>query len=121
MFDGLDRRTRVRYGAEQMYAVGYGIHPLTSRRRRVALGHAGRPTLVLVLVALAMLGLARAALSGATATDSTIVVQPGDTLWTIASARYPSDDVRTRVDDIERVNGLHSPVIEVGETLRLPA
>jgi hypothetical protein len=104
-----------------MYAVGYAIHPLRSRRRRVALGHAGRPTLVLVLLAVAMIGLARVALSGATAGASTIVVQPGDTLWTIAAARYPSDDVRMRVDDIERVNGLHSPVIEVGETLRLPA
>jgi nucleoid-associated protein YgaU len=104
-----------------MYAVGYGIHPLRSRRRRVALGHAGRPTLVLFLVAAALIGLARVAFSGATPGDTTVVVQPGDTLWTIAAAHYPSDDVRTRVDDIERVNGLHSPVIEVGETLRLPA
>jgi LysM repeat protein len=51
---------------------------------------------------------------------STTVVQPGDTLWSIASAHYPSDDVRVRVDDIERANGLHSPVIEVGQTLQLP-
>ena len=30
-------------------------------------------------------------------------------------------DVRVRVDEIERLNGLHSPSIEVGETLQLPA
>jgi LysM repeat protein len=49
------------------------------------------------------------------------VVQPGDTLWSIAAQRYPTDDVRGRVDDIERANGLQSPVIEVGEILKLPA
>jgi LysM repeat protein len=50
-----------------------------------------------------------------------VVVQPGDTLWSIASEHYPSDDVRVRIDDIERLNGLHSPVIEVGKTLKLPS
>jgi LysM repeat protein len=49
-----------------------------------------------------------------------VVVQPGDTLWSIAAQRYPSDDVRARVDDIEQANGLHSPVIEAGELLKLP-
>jgi LysM repeat protein len=51
----------------------------------------------------------------------TVVVQPGDTLWAIAATHYPSDDVRSRVDDIERANGLQGPVIQAGETLRLPA
>jgi LysM repeat protein len=49
-----------------------------------------------------------------------VVVQPGDTLWGIAAARYPSDDVRVRIDEIERLNGLHSPQIDVGEVLQLP-
>ena len=49
-----------------------------------------------------------------------MVVQPGDTLWSIASERYPSDDVRARVQDIEQANGLHGPTIEVGQTLKLP-
>jgi len=48
-------------------------------------------------------------------------VQPGDTLWSIAASRYPSDDVRARVDGIERANGLQSPVIQAGEILKLPA
>ena len=52
---------------------------------------------------------------------STVVVQPGDTLWTIAAERYPGDDTRARIDEIERMNNLSSPVIVVGETLRLPA
>ena len=51
---------------------------------------------------------------------TTVVVQPGDTLWSIASERYPSDDVRARVQDIEQANGLRDPRIEVGQTLKLP-
>ena len=50
----------------------------------------------------------------------TVVVQPGDTLWSIATDHYPSDDVRSRVQDIEQANGLRGPAIEVGQTLRLP-
>ena len=53
--------------------------------------------------------------------ETTVVVQPGDTLWSIAAEHYPSDDVRARVDDIERANRLPGPVIEVGQTLQLPA
>jgi LysM repeat protein len=49
-----------------------------------------------------------------------MVVEPGDTLWAIAAARYPGDDVRVRIDQIERLNGLHSPQIGVGEVLQLP-
>lgn len=51
---------------------------------------------------------------------TTVVVQPGDTLWSIAAEHYPSDDVRARVQGIEEANGLHGPTIEVGQTLRLP-
>ena len=49
-----------------------------------------------------------------------MVVQPGDSLWSIAAARYPADDPRERVDAIERLNGLSGPMIEAGETLQLP-
>jgi LysM repeat protein len=102
---------------EQMYATGYGIRPLRSTRR---IRPVGRMAAVLGLALCVSLGLAVAA-HGSSAGDTTVVVQPGDTLWSIASQRYPSDDVRARVEDIERANGLHSPLIEVGETLRLPA
>jgi LysM repeat protein len=76
---------------------------------------------ILVVAIATSVGLALA-VHGATAPlGGTIVVQPGDTLWSIASLRYPSDDVRSRVDQIEQANGLSSPVIVVGESLRLPA
>jgi LysM repeat protein len=51
---------------------------------------------------------------------TTVVVEPGDTLWSIAAAHYPSDDVRVRVQDIEAANGLQGPIVEVGQSLKLP-
>ena len=103
-----------------MYAAGYSIRPLRSSRH-APIRHVGRWAFVIVVVACASLGLSKAALGDAPSADTTVVVAPGDTLWGIAAARYPEDDVRVRVDEIERLNGLHSPKIEVGETLRLPA
>jgi nucleoid-associated protein YgaU len=104
---------------EQMYAAGYGIRPLRSTRRAGA-RHVGRLAAVLGLVAGVSVGLAAVAHGGTTPVDTKVVVQPGDTIWSIAAAHYPSDDVRTRVDDIEHANGLNGPRIEAGETLRLP-
>lgn len=104
-------------GGEQMYAAGYGIRPLRSARRIRPVGRLAAAMFVALLVSLGLAVAAHSSSSG----DTTVVVQPGDTLWSIASQRYPSDDVRARVQDIERANDLHSPLIEAGETLRLPA
>jgi LysM repeat protein len=105
---------------EQMYATGYGIRPLSSRTtRRIKPFH--RVAAVLLLALSVSLGLAVVAHGGTAPADATVVVQPGDTLWSIAAEHYPSSDVRARVGDIERANGLRSPVIQVGETLRLPS
>ncbi len=102
-----------------MYATGLSIRPLSSRRAP-ALGHLGRWALVLVLIGVAGWALARVALGGAAPAYATVVVQPGDTLWSIAEARYPAADPRERVDAIERLNGLGGPAIQAGETLQLP-
>jgi nucleoid-associated protein YgaU len=101
-----------------MYATGYGIRPTRSARR---IRPAGRLAVVLLMALAVSLWLAIVAHGGTATQDATLVVQPGDTLWSIAAQRYPSDDVRARVDDIERANGLQSPVIEAGEILKLPA
>lgn len=103
-----------------MYAAGHGIRQMRATR---AGGHPARAARALVALAIvfgAGWGFAQVAHGGSPKPDSTVVVQPGDTIWSIAAAHYPSDDVRVRVEDIERANGLSSPVIEVGETLRLP-
>jgi LysM repeat protein len=66
-------------------------------------------------------GLATAAHGFAPAGYDTVRVGVGDTLWTIAAQRYPGDDTRARVDEIERENGLKSPVVYPGQELRVPA
>jgi LysM repeat protein len=76
---------------------------------------------VLAVAAGAGVGFAVVAHGWSGPADSTVVVQPGDTLWSIATEHYPSDDVRDRVEQIEQANGLRSPVIEAGQTLHLPS
>ena len=72
-------------------------------------------------VSLFGVGLALGAHGSTSVGYTTVVVQPGDTLWSIAVEHYPADDVRVRVDDIEQANGLAGPTIQVGQTLRLPS
>lgn len=50
-----------------------------------------------------------------------VTVRAGDTLWSIAAARYPSSDPRQKVDEILRANGLNGPAVYPGEQLRVPA
>jgi len=47
------------------------------------------------------------------------LVRPGDTLWSIASARY-GGDTREGVWKIERLNGLHGSQISPGQRLLVP-
>jgi Tfp pilus assembly protein FimV len=49
---------------------------------------------------------------------ATYVVQPGDTLWSIAAATAPDLDVRLAVDRLVEVNG-RAPLV-VGQALELP-
>jgi LysM repeat protein len=53
--------------------------------------------------------------------SATVTVVEGDTLWGIASRRYPGADVRQKVFEIEQLNGLSGPTIMVGQRLRVPA
>jgi hypothetical protein len=102
-----------------MYAAGHSIrHSWAPAAPGVR--HLGRWLLVVVLIALAGWLLARVALGGTAPTYTEVVVQPGDTLWAIAAEHYPGADPRERVQAIEALNGLSSPVIAIGETLELP-
>jgi type II secretory pathway component PulL len=65
--------------------------------------------------------LARAAYGGTSMAGEQIRVQPGETLWSIATQHYPGDDVRTRVDEIISANHLQGGRVEAGETLLLPS
>ena len=53
--------------------------------------------------------------------DQTVTVQPGDTLWTIASERYPNSDVRAKVWQIEQANHLFGQALQPGETIEVPS
>jgi nucleoid-associated protein YgaU len=49
-----------------------------------------------------------------------VVVQPGDTLWSIAAGVAGTADVREVVDRIQELNGLRGTVLIPGQVLELP-
>ena len=78
----------------------------------------------LAAVGLAVAGvfvLGGVAYGGATSGPQHVVVHRGDTLWGIASAHYPGDDLQYRVNEIEATNHLAGGVIIPGQALTLPA
>jgi hypothetical protein len=92
------------------------------RRRRLVVGLAlvAIVTLVFLLATSAMARIAGGAPSSAAGGPSpTVVVQPGDTLWSIAAAVAPDTDVRVTVEQLVALNG-GSPIV-VGQELELPA
>ncbi len=45
----------------------------------------------------------------------------GDTLWEIAAEGHGSGDIRETVHEIEQLNSLPGPVLEVGQEIAVPA
>jgi LysM domain len=104
-----------------------GAVRLTRRGRLVVTG-----LVLLVVIATAMLlwmsvaGSVQAASRGGAAPRSPyqgmtqIVVQPGQTLWSIAAAAEPSANAWAVVQQIIEVNALNGPQVYTGETLWVP-
>lgn len=98
-----------------------------TRRGRVAavLGLVLLASLVSALVFALALGPAsgRSAAPAPTgaAAGSTVVVQPGDTLWAIASRVAPKADPRVTVQQIIDRNGLAGASVQAGQVLVLPS
>lgn len=91
---------------------------LTRRGRLVAV-------LVCVVVVLALSAAGShvtsdAASSPPSQVHETMIVQPGQTLWTIAQELGIKRDVRKVIHDIEELNGLPSARIRAGQRLIVP-
>ena len=50
-----------------------------------------------------------------------MVVQPGQSLWSIATAIDPSADPRATIHQIKALNSLDGSVVRVGQAIKVPA
>ncbi len=95
--------------------------------RRLRLTRRGR-IVVAILAVLAVCGLFVAGASTAQASGpasahgsaAQVIVQPGDTLWSIAQSADPNADARAIVQQILQANRLTDPNITAGQRLWVP-
>jgi len=83
------------------------------------------PISALIAVLLLALGYGRAWQGSAAptkpqATYEVVSVADGETLWGIATRRYPTADPRLKIAQIEQLNGLSGPTIQAGQRLKVP-
>lgn len=78
---------------------------------------------LLVVLAVSLLGRTPAGAGSDAAVPATVqvIVQPGDSLWSIAKAAAPGDDVRATIERIATLNNLDSKSVVPGQTLVVPA
>jgi LysM domain-containing protein len=88
----------------------------------------GRLVLVLTVMLLLVLagftlgrGSSQAASRAHPSTHHSVVVEPGETLWSVAVRIAPHDDPRLVVADIESLNHLSSAAVEPGQQLLVPS
>jgi hypothetical protein len=99
---------------------------LTARGRRVVAGLAAiAAAAAACLLSLALAGGAAAASHGPAREGwpaaQKVVVEPGQTLWSIATAAEPGADTRAVIDQIVAANHLPGDTIEPGQALWVPA
>jgi LysM repeat protein len=90
---------------------------LTRRGRAVVLGFF---ILMASLASAVLLATASRASNPETGPPPTVVVQPHDTLWSIATRTSPHRDPYAAVAEIQQLNGLDGYVVQPGDTLVLP-
>ncbi len=118
-----DRRTERVLGEARPTAHAFG-----GARRAVRLTRRGRvlvQLLLLGLLAAVMVAVLGMAATGQAAPDggggqSEVVVQPGDSLWSVAVEHDPSRDPAATIEEIRRLNHLSGYTVHPGQTLRLP-
>ena len=96
-----------------------------ARRAGVRLTRRGRLVLLALLLLLAgLVGVLAVASTGEAAAPvgpaPTVIVKPGDTLWSIAARYAPGPDPFGTIEQIRRLNGLDGYSVHAGQTLVLP-
>jgi hypothetical protein len=96
----------------------------------IVLNRRGRLARTLVVLSLAIVMVATFAFSaGAGSTDSmaaapdsfvTVVVGPGESLWSLAGRMAGDGDARSLIEEIMTVNSLATPDVQAGQSLRIP-
>jgi nucleoid-associated protein YgaU len=107
--------------AGERYVGEPGVSPLrlTRRGRRVVAALSAAFGLALAS-AILVTGLGDTDPGLRLAGQSSVVVEAGDTLWSIAREAAPHEDVRAVVHAIEEANGLDGAVLVPGQVLQLP-
>lgn len=109
--------------------IGTVIPPRTARSSRSSVRLTRRGRVVFFLAALALVLLAGFFLgSVAVGTDEAgqgpateiVTVEPGQSLWSIASDLTADGDVRETMREIERLNALDTVALSAGQKLRVP-
>ena len=111
---GLTRTTvRATVHYERMFVQGGVQHVYPRPRRRRGWGR------VVLLAAVLLVATGRLAYGSGPGASDTVVVRPGDTVWSIAAGRFAGDP-RPHVEAILVANHLGSPALKPGQTLRIP-
>ncbi len=74
---------------------------------------------ILVLAAVLLVATGRLAYGSGPAVNDRVVVEPGDTVWSIAATHYRGDP-RPHVEAILQANRLTTPLLKPGQALQLP-
>ena len=90
-----------------------------TRRGRIAVLLAALLTMAVLVVALSPSTTATGEAGDPVATE-TVTVQPGDTLWKLATDANPNGDIRQTVDDIMRLNSLPTAHLPMGSEIAVP-
>ncbi len=90
-----------------------------TRRGRIAVLLAALLTLAVLVVALSPSTTATGE-AGDPVPTRTVTVQPGDTLWELATDANPNGDLRQTVDDIMRLNSLPTAHLPMGSEIAVP-
>jgi LysM repeat protein len=93
--------------------------PMRLTRRGLAVAVLATVLLAALLLVVARLSAGPASTTPALPAGSTVIVEPGDTLWSIAQRAEPNADPRLVVEQLRKANHLNSVDLSPGQTLKV--